>query len=161
MVNITPEGKLLNLIKQAQAKPRLHSDLKIYTKITVALSVLIAGVLILFLIDIFTFNYKLPEVDLDSLGEIEDLSIPQGSHEDIEIEVPVRKNKVPKESLIKNMELLGIITGDTDQAIIQDKESKETFFLNKGDNFRDLKVFDIKKNTLILDYDGEKIELTM
>ena len=55
--------------------------------------------------------------------------------------------------------LLGIITGDEDQAVIEDKSGEKSYFLYKGDSFKDFTVYDIKESRVILDYRGEKIEL--
>ena len=67
--------------------------------------------------------------------------------------------KISKEEILGNLNLLGIITGENNQAIIEDKNLKKTFFLYKGDSLGELKVYDIKESAVILDYKGEKIEL--
>ena len=56
---------------------------------------------------------------------------------------------------------MGIVTGENNQAIIEDRNLKKTFFIYKGDSLGELKVYDIKNNAVILDYKGEKIELTI
>jgi hypothetical protein len=67
--------------------------------------------------------------------------------------------KISREEILGNLNLLGIITGDNNQAIIEDKTLKKTFFLYKGDLLGELKVYDIKDSVVILEYRGEKIEL--
>jgi hypothetical protein len=57
--------------------------------------------------------------------------------------------------------LLGVIRGDNDQAIIEDKTLKKTFFLYKGDLLGELKVYDIKDSAVILEYKGEKTEIKL
>lgn len=69
--------------------------------------------------------------------------------------------KISREEILGNLNLLGIITGDNNQAIIEDKTLKKTFFLYKGDLLGELKVYDIKDSVVILEYKGEKIELNI
>ncbi len=160
MTPLTPEGKLLNLIKQAQDKFRLKKELKLFTKINILLIVLIIVILAVFLVDVFTSNYNIPELSVDLPEEV---ALPR-LHEldedmkDVDI-VPEKKVSIPKKELTKDLTLLGIITGDSNQAIIEDKGSKKTFFLYQGDSFGEFRVFDIKESMVILNYKGEKIEL--
>ena len=82
--------------------------------------------------------------------------------EDIEEEIVIEKKAtISKESLTKDLTVLGIITGDNDQVIIEDKSAGKTFFLYKGDRFKEFKVDGIKDNGVVLEYKGEKIDLNM
>ena len=58
MTDATPEEKLLNLIRKDQSKARIGKDLKIFTKINIALIGLIGVVMIVFLADVFIFKKK-------------------------------------------------------------------------------------------------------
>ncbi len=164
MGDTTPEGKLLNLIKQAQSQPKLHKDIKLFTKLVIGLSILIGVILIVFMVDIFTFDKGVSsDFNIESLGDIEEVAINDediSEYENIE-PLEVKENIIPKEALIADLRLLGIVTGDSNQAIIEDKNTKESFFLNKGDKFKDLVVFDIKKDSVVFEYRGEKIDLNM
>lgn len=165
MTENTPEEKLLNIIRKDQHRSRFKKDMKVFTKINIILIGAILIITVFFLLDTFIFNNKiseLPSVDTGSgVGKIEPISddseaVPPGINIDINVEAA-------KEASVKeikaNLNILGIITGDNNQAIIEDKGLKKTFFLYKGDSVGEAKVVDIENNTVILDYKGEKIEL--
>lgn len=161
MLDTTPEQKLLNLIKQAKGRWRLKKDLKFFTKINIILIGLIIVIIAIFLVDIFTFDYEgsefnidLPSEDLETLP-LADLDIA------LDEEAIEKKPLISKENLVKNLNLLGIITGENTQAVIEDKEKKKTFFLYQGDSFGEFTVYDIKDSEVILDYKDEKIALHM
>ncbi|PIU41209.1 MAG: hypothetical protein COS99_06655 [Candidatus Omnitrophica bacterium CG07_land_8_20_14_0_80_42_15] len=61
----------------------------------------------------------------------------------------------------ENLSLIGIIEGDKLQAAIEDKKGNKTHFVYKGDSLNDVSVEDILENKVILNYKGEKFELTM
>lgn len=168
MTEHTPEGKLLELIRKAQSKVNIGRDLRVFTKVNILLIGLIAIVAIIFLLDIFVFKEKPSEEPvLDTQAKIPQAQpvLEKIEEDDAMEQANLDKNinikKIPKEEIMGNLNLLGIITSDNNQAIIEDKTLKKTFFLYKGDMFGDLKVHDIKDNLVILDYDGEKIELHM
>ena len=166
MTETTPEGKLLNLIRDDQSKSKTGKDLKIFTKINIILMCIIGVVAIIFIADVFIFKEKPAEIPVVPAVQVKAPEPapqapkiqPQHIAEKIE-EAPVKK--ISKEEILKNINLLGIITGDNNQAIIEDKTLKKTYFLYKGDSFGDLKVYDIKESAVILDYKGEKIELNI
>jgi hypothetical protein len=162
MTESTPEGKLLDIIRNTQSKVRIGRDLKIFTKINIILIGIIGVVAVIFLADVFVFKEK-PSVEpviLDkpiAAEKIEEDNAAEQASQDKNINI----KKISKEGIIGNFNLLGIITGDNNQAIIEDKSLKKTFFLYKGDSLGELKVYDIKDSVVILDYEGEKIELTI
>lgn len=162
----TPEGKLLNLIKKAQGRFNLRKELKIFTKINIALISIIAVILIVFLIDVFTFNYNEPEVNVDLVHEQMEAQLAEYRPEpdidkDMEEDKEDRPVIIPREELVKDLNLLGIIAGDRDQAVIEDKSIGKTFFLYKGDSFGEFTVSDIKESGVILRYKDESIDLYM
>lgn len=55
--------------------------------------------------------------------------------------------------------LVGIVAGDSPQAIIEDKKSNKTYYLNKGQSFNGYLVDEILEDRVILDCDGKKISL--
>lgn len=164
----TPEEKLLNLIRKDQSKAKINKDLKVFTKIIIILIGIIGVVAIIFLSDVFIFKNK-PSGELAVGLEVK---IPQTKAVVIEkitpddnVELPnpdkdINIKEPSKEEILANLNLLGIIRGDNDQAIIEDKTLKKTFFLYKGDSLGELlKVYDIKESAVILEYKGERVEL--
>lgn len=65
-----------------------------------------------------------------------------------------------KES-IKDLNLLGIVSGKNPQAIIEDKKEGKTHFVNKGDSIGPLRVEEITEDRVILNYRGERLDLVL
>jgi hypothetical protein len=64
--------------------------------------------------------------------------------------------------LASRLILLGIIAGNPGQAIIEDSQTKKTYFVSPGQAVVGGAVVDqVQDNRVILDVQGEKIELTM
>ena len=61
--------------------------------------------------------------------------------------------------LIKDINLVGIIAGDTPQAIIEDKKSQKTYYLNKGQFIGEFQLEDIQEGKIILNFNGQRFEL--
>ncbi|MCX5715107.1 MAG: hypothetical protein NT033_10010 [Candidatus Omnitrophica bacterium] len=61
--------------------------------------------------------------------------------------------------LIKDMNLVGIISGVDPQAIIEDKKLQKTYYLRKGQFVGELQIQDIQKGRVIIGHNGEKYEL--
>ena len=166
MAHPTPEEKLLELIKKAQGKMRLKKELKVFTKVSMVLIALIVVILIVFLIDLFSTGRKASEVSVEApkretLEMTRDMGV-VGYKADKAKEEIIEKTSLPsKEELAKDLNLLGIIAGDDKQAIIEDKKTKKTFFLYKGDSVGEFRVYDVRENAVILDCRGERIELSM
>ena len=156
MAHATPEEKLLNVIKKAQGKIRLRKELRLFNKVNMLLVGLIAIILVVFLIDLFTPDYKAPEINIELTEE--DFSFASVKREAISNEVE-KEALIPKEELLKDIALLGIVTGEERQAVIEDKAEKKTLFLYKGDRLMDFEVYDVRDGLVVLDYKGEKIEL--
>lgn len=80
--------------------------------------------------------------------------------EEAPTQAPVEEG--PKLEEVKNqLTLLGVIGGATPQAIIEDKRTQKTYFLNKGSIFDDIEVGDILENKVILIYKGKQFELVL
>ena len=63
-------------------------------------------------------------------------------------------------ALAGRLTLTGIITGDPPQAIIEDSETKKTFFVSPGQVVVDGAVVDrVSENRVVLNLQGEKVEL--
>ena len=167
MIDTTPEEKLLNLIKKDQSKTRVRKELKIFTKINILLISIIAIVAVIFLADVFIFKQKtseeIPAVDMQTkTPQAQPVAIePKEDNMPVLTDKAIDPKKMSKEEILGSLNLLGIITGENNQAIIEDKNLKKTFFLYKGDSLGELKVYDIKSNMVILEYKGEKIELSI
>lgn len=75
--------------------------------------------------------------------------------------------KTPKPSTssgyekLKDLSLIGIVAGEKPQAVIEDKKIQKTYFLNKGQTIDQLTVEDILEDRVILDFEGEKLELVL
>ena len=159
MADVTPEEKLLNVIKKAQGKMRLNRELKIFTKVNLALIVLIIIILAVFLADLSTPDYKAAEFDIPSA---EDIVIPEVKIPDYDFEediAPEEKILVSEEDLLKGLNLLGIVAGNENQAVIEDQEQGKTYFLYEGDNLEDFTVYRIKADSVELEYKDKKFEL--
>ena len=61
--------------------------------------------------------------------------------------------------LTKNLKLVGIVLDKTSEAIVEDLDAKETFFLHKGERIKDAVIDDIQENKIILLYGDQKVEL--
>ncbi|MDD5195107.1 MAG: hypothetical protein PHQ96_05495 [Candidatus Omnitrophica bacterium] len=61
--------------------------------------------------------------------------------------------------LIKDMKLVGIISGANPQAVIEDGKTERTFYLNKGQSIDEFLLDDIQEGKIILNYKGERYEL--
>ncbi len=60
-----------------------------------------------------------------------------------------------------NLTLMGIVLDQNPQAVIIDNKEKKTYFLNKGQFIREIKIEDILKGKVILSYEGEKLDLRL
>ncbi|MFA5338348.1 MAG: hypothetical protein WC330_08435 [Candidatus Omnitrophota bacterium] len=61
--------------------------------------------------------------------------------------------------LIKDINLVGIISGEDPQAIIEDKKAQKTYYLRKGQFIGELRLEDIAGEKIILNYEGQRYEL--
>jgi len=71
------------------------------------------------------------------------------------------KPEVPAEDVMANLSLLGVVSGENPQAIIENKKQKKTFFLRKGQTSGDLKLKEIETDSVTVIYNGEEFTLTM
>ena len=71
--------------------------------------------------------------------------------------------KVPQASFekMKDLSLKGIIAGERPQAILEDEKNKKSYFLYKGDSVNNITVEDIQSDKVILKINGEVLELTL
>lgn len=67
----------------------------------------------------------------------------------------------PALDAIKNYSLLGVIGGANPQAIIEDKKTKQTIYLQKGQSLGEFKVKDVQDGKIILESGEETAELSI
>lgn len=61
--------------------------------------------------------------------------------------------------LVKDINLVGIISGENPQAIIEDKKTQKTYYVTKGQFVGEMQVEDIQEGKIILNYKGQRFEL--
>lgn len=73
----------------------------------------------------------------------------------------VQISLIGENDFIKNFSLVGIIEDGTSKAVVEDKRSGKTYFLNVQDSLGDFKVTQIKQGELLLEASGVSYTLTM
>ncbi len=63
--------------------------------------------------------------------------------------------------MVKDLSLIGIISGSTPQAVIEDKKNQKTYYLTKGQFIGESQVEDIQEGKIILNHNGQRYELYM
>jgi hypothetical protein len=63
--------------------------------------------------------------------------------------------------LMKDISLVGIISGENPQAVIEDKKAQKTYYVTKGKFIGEMQVEDIQEGKIIINYGGQKYELYM
>ncbi len=63
------------------------------------------------------------------------------------------------DSITERVGLVGIISGDNPQAIIEDKKAQKTYYLTVGQSFDGYLVEQVGDDKVVLDYEGKKISL--
>ena len=63
--------------------------------------------------------------------------------------------------LLNNYSLKGVMGGDNPQAVIEDKKSKQTYFLSQGQLLGEFKVDEVQEGKVIFDINGQKMELSL
>ena len=74
---------------------------------------------------------------------------------------PVAEQGPSIAELVKDLSLLGVVTGSNTQAIIQDKKTHQTFYVSEGEDILEFKVKKIEKAVVILERNGETIKLSL
>lgn len=69
--------------------------------------------------------------------------------------------EIPPEELIGNLSLLGIVSGEHPQAIIEDKKQKKSFFLREGQSAGGIFLKRIDDDSITVIYRGEEFNLTL
>ena len=58
-----------------------------------------------------------------------------------------------------NLGLVGIVPGDSPQAIVEDKKNQKTYYLVKGQSINGITVEEIDEDKVVLEYRGKKMTL--
>lgn len=61
--------------------------------------------------------------------------------------------------LAKDINLVGIISGENPQAVIEDKRTQKTYYVSKGEFIGQMQIEDIREGKIIINYKGQKYEL--
>ncbi|MDD5584488.1 MAG: type II secretion system protein N [Candidatus Omnitrophica bacterium] len=72
---------------------------------------------------------------------------------------PESAASIAETDLLKDITLVGIISGENPQAIIEDTKNQKTYYLNKGQSIGQVQVEDITQGKIIVKYNGQKYEL--
>ena len=73
--------------------------------------------------------------------------------------VAVPDKAVLLKDLVAPLVLMGVVDGNPPQAIIQDQESEQTYFLYEGDKLGQLRVQKVRSGLVTLGYQGEETDL--
>ncbi len=71
--------------------------------------------------------------------------------------VPVRGSA----ELVKDFNLIGVISGDNPQAVIEDKKMQKSYTVANGQFVGEFQVEDIKEGKVMLNYQGQRFELSI
>lgn len=63
--------------------------------------------------------------------------------------------------LMKNLILVGIISGEKARAVIEDKQAFKTYYVSKGQSIGQFQLVDILEGKIILNYGGQIYELNL
>ena len=66
---------------------------------------------------------------------------------------------VSNTDLVKQLNLVGIIAGENPQAVIEDKNTQKTYYLNKGQFLGEIQLEDILEGKIIINHKGQRFEL--
>lgn len=62
-------------------------------------------------------------------------------------------------NLSEKFSLVGIISGDIPQAVIENKQAQKTYYLKEGESFSGIKVEQINEGKVSINYHGRQVEL--
>ncbi|MBI5873937.1 MAG: hypothetical protein HZB36_07375 [Candidatus Omnitrophica bacterium] len=63
--------------------------------------------------------------------------------------------------ITKDINLVGIISGEVSQAAIEDKKTQKTYYVSKGQSIGEFQVEDIQEGKIILNFNGQRVELNL
>lgn len=180
--NAVPQATPIGLrLKHFVFLPALHAFVRFRLERFALLCLLASAVYYLF---IFVFPFSKPEPDISN--ELKSLSLSAPVSKKIELPEKIgaeaKSYDVYAQSLtrrgifgssgnrqdsldaapvstIKDINLVGIISGDNPQAIVEDKKMSKTCYLSEGQYIGDVKIEDIQEGKVILNENGQLYEL--
>lgn len=72
---------------------------------------------------------------------------------------PAAAAAVSTEELLNNLQLLGVLSGVSPQAVVEDKKAQKTYYLSKGQAIGELVVEDIQEGKIMIKRNNERFEL--
>lgn len=181
--NILPEEKLLRLIRKEKkaSLPQVSSRARFKFPSLKAKQIIIAAFIASSLYLILSLVYPLLVVKKNILPEVKPEAVIKPEAETIEepkpydfylkgikereifgssqIAVVTKPASTINTDLVKDISLVGIVSGEPPQAIIEDKKTQKTYYLTKGQFMGEMQVEDIQEGKIILNYRGERFEL--
>lgn len=145
-------------------------------RLNLILFIVLILIILYFLIDIFIIPSKeltLLEEDFEKEPKvIEEIEIKPYSYYSKGLQKEVFKQlvkegpkisvpSIPVEELMGNLSLLGIVSGENPQAIIEDKKQRKTFFLRQGQSAGGIFLKRIEDGTATVVYKGEEFILAL
>lgn len=70
-----------------------------------------------------------------------------------------KEDQVKSEDLLKDIKLIGIISVNPPQAIIEDAGAQKTYYLHKGEFIKELEIRDISEEKITLNYQEQNYDL--
>ena len=61
--------------------------------------------------------------------------------------------------LTKDINLVGVISGDNPQAVVEDKKAQKVYYLSKGQYLGQFQIADIQESKIVVTYKGQNYEL--
>jgi type II secretory pathway component PulC len=188
--NISPEEKLLRLIrggKNTEEKPVIRKPIQTFSSfysnpanIHKSIYILLA-ISAIFLLTSFIYPWvglkkiKLPDISKEKVKDKVSISKKEAKPYEFYLEGLKRRQIFATSSIqgagistvasqagsIKDMNLVGIISGENPQAIIEDKKTQKTYYVAKGQFIGDFQVEDIQEGKIILNAQGQRFELSI
>ncbi len=88
--------------------------------------------------------------------DIFNLAPPAASVPAVQVSVEQKQQAV---EFVRNLKLVGIVLDKTPLAIIENLQTQDTIFLNKGGKLGDAVLEDIQEDKIVMKYKGQRIEI--
>lgn len=188
--NISPEEKLLRLIKGAkntEEKPVIRKPIQSFSSSYLTSSNIHKSIYVLFAVSLVcllaSFIYpwvglkkiRLPDISEERTKDKLSISKRETKPYEFYFEGLKRRQIFAASSVhgagistvagqagsIKDINLVGIISGENPQAIIEDKKTQKTYYVTKGQLIGEFQVEDIQEGKIILNSQGQRFELSI
>lgn len=188
--NISPEEKLLRLIKGAkntEEKPVTRKPIQSFSSFYLTSANIHKSIYVLFAVSLVcllaSFIYpliglrkiKLPDISGEKIKNNAVISKKESKPYEFYLEGLKKRRIFAASSVqgagistvagqagsIKDINLVGIISGENPQAIIEDKKTQKTYYVTKGQLIGEFQVEDIQEGKIILSSQGQRFELSI